>query len=253
MIIFGYFQYNDKYVIKDDRFTNADIHYGCYWGDTTSKKSGTPDDWVLVNSGTRSSQWCERKTAPKLIWTKDEIFYSGKKLLSINDFPNEIEVAKDVYFGSPVAFTGAELNPLKNKIALSITGGVHEFGWLYDLKNEKLVPIAFSFDGGVSLVRWKSDHEIVFNITSPKPATTEIVIDINKLPEYPRLKSVTGASIREEMGEMGCPEMMIINKMPGPGAPKEPYYIDNGERVEVSDYDPIWLKANCDVPVQEVY
>ncbi len=67
VIIFGYFQYNDKYVINNDRFTNADIHYGCYWGDTTSKKSGTPDNWVLVNSGTQSSQWCDpRSTSTSL-------------------------------------------------------------------------------------------------------------------------------------------------------------------------------------------
>lgn len=188
-----------------------------------------------------------------LSWTKDEVFYSGKKILSINDFPDEIEVAQDASFGSSVAFTGAMLNPLKTHIALSITGGVHEFGWLYDLKNEKLVPVAFSFDGGVSLVRWKSDHEIVFNIISPKPATTELVIDINKLPEYPRLKSVTGASIREEMGALGCPEMMIVNKMPGPGPKKESYYIVDGKRVELNEYDPIWLNANCEIPVQEVY
>jgi hypothetical protein len=212
-----------------------------------SKQPAKPEDQNIetTTNGTVSTS--------TLTWTKDEIFYSGKKLLSINDFPNEIEVAKDVSFGSSVAFTGAELNPLKTQIALTITGGVHEFGWLYDLKNEKLVPVAFSFDGGVSLVGWKSDHEIIFNITSPKPTTSEIVIDTNKLPEYPRIKLVTGASIREEMGVLACPEMMIINKMPGPGSKKESYYIVNGKRVEQLEYDPIWISSNCEVPVQEVY
>lgn len=61
-VLFVYLFYNDKYVIMDDRFSNADIHYGCYWGDITSKKSGTPDDWILVNSGTQSSKWCEPKS-----------------------------------------------------------------------------------------------------------------------------------------------------------------------------------------------
>lgn len=62
VIIFGYFFYNDKYVINNDRFTNADVYYGCYWGDIANKKSGTPDNWVLVNSGTKSSKWCDPKS-----------------------------------------------------------------------------------------------------------------------------------------------------------------------------------------------
>lgn len=190
---------------------------------------------------------------PPLVWKKNEIKYEGKTILSINDFPDEIEVAKDVSFGSSVVFTGAKLSPDRSHIAISISGGVHEFGWLYEFESKKITPVAFSFDGGVDVKNWKNNSEVIFDITSPKPATSELVIDIDNLPSYPRLKSDTGAEIRGEMGALGCPEMMIINKMPGPGAPKEPYYIDNGERVEVSDYDPIWLKANCDVPVQEVY
>ncbi len=191
--------------------------------------------------------------ASSLVWEKDEIKYDGKTILSINDFPDEIDVAKDISFGSSVVFTGAKLSPDRSHIAISISGGVHEFGWLYEFESKKITPVAFSFDGGVDVKNWKNNSEVIFDITSPKPATSELVIDIDNLPSYPRLKSNTGAEIRGEMGEIGCPEMMIINKMPGPGAPKEPYYIANGERVEVSDYDPIWLKANCDVPVQEVY
>ena len=188
-----------------------------------------------------------------LVWEKDEIKYDGKSILSINDFPDEIEVAQGIFFGSSVGFTGAMLSPDRSYIAITISGGVHEFGWLYEFESEKITPVAFSFDGGVTLKKWKNNNELIFDITSPKPATSELVVDIKNLPEYPRLKSNTGAEIRGEMGASGCPEMMIINKMPGPGAQKEPYYIANGERVEISDYDPIWLKANCDVPIQEVY
>ncbi len=191
--------------------------------------------------------------ASPLVWKKEEIKYEGKTILSINDFPDEIEVAEGIFFGSSVVFTGAMLSPDRSHIAITISGGVHEFGWLYEFMTNKITPVAFSFDGGVKLKMWKNNYEVIFDITSPKPATSELVIDVNNLPAYPRLKSNTGAEIRGEMGALGCPEMMIINKMPGPGAPKEPYYIDNGERVEISDYDPIWLKANCDVPVQEVY
>lgn len=190
---------------------------------------------------------------PPLVWKKSEIKYEGKTILSINDFPDEIEVAKDASFGSSVVFTGAKLSPNRSHIAISISGGVHEFGWLYEFESKKITPVAFSFDGGVDVKDWKNNNEVIFDITSPKPATSELVVDVNNLPVYPRLKSNTGAEIRGEMGEIGCPEMMIINKMPGTGSPKEPYYIDNGERIEISDYDPIWLKANCDVPVQEVY
>lgn len=212
----------------------------------SKKNSRLVDQNIITTTDTNVS-------TSTLIWTKDEIVYSGKKILSIDDFPDQIEVAEGVYFGSSTFFTGAILSPDRSYIAITVSGGVHEFGWLYDLRNNKIIPVAFSFDGGVEVKRWKNNIEVVFNITSPKPAISEKVINTNSLPDFPRLKSATGAEIRKEMGDIGCPEMMIINKMPGPGASKEPYYIDNGKRVEISDYDPIWLKANCEVPVQEVY
>ncbi|MES2470776.1 MAG: hypothetical protein V4526_00910 [Patescibacteria group bacterium] len=49
-----------------------------------------------------------------------------------------------------------------------------------------------------------------------------------------------------------CPDEMIVNKMPGT-SPQSSYYIKNGERREISDYDAGWVKRNCTVPTQEVF
>lgn len=204
-------------------------------------------------TGKDSNGLSNQNPISELTWTKEEIKYEGKTILSINDFPDEIEVAKDTFFGSSVFFTGAVMSPDRTYISITISGGVHEFGWLYEIKSEKIIPVAFSFDGGVKIDKWKNNNEVIFNITSPQPATSELIVDINNLPLYPKLKSNTGAEIRGEMGALGCPEMMIINKMPGPGPTKKSYYILDGNRVEIDDYDLIWIKANCDVPVQEVY
>jgi hypothetical protein len=50
-----------------------------------------------------------------------------------------------------------------------------------------------------------------------------------------------------------CPDERIDNQMPGPGGPKEPYYVLKGERREISEFDEAWVAANCNVPTQVVY
>ncbi|MES3030823.1 MAG: hypothetical protein V4697_00205 [Patescibacteria group bacterium] len=49
-----------------------------------------------------------------------------------------------------------------------------------------------------------------------------------------------------------CPDEMIVNRMPGT-EPQSSYYIKNGERKEIADYDASWVKNNCTVPTQEVF
>ena len=65
--IIGYIRYNQIYLPKDFEFSEADIHYGCYWGDVNQKKSGTPNNWVLVYSGTHSAQWCNPIRATSMV------------------------------------------------------------------------------------------------------------------------------------------------------------------------------------------
>lgn len=48
-----------------------------------------------------------------------------------------------------------------------------------------------------------------------------------------------------------CPSEKIINSMPGIGGGEE-YYILNGKRREVQEFDAAWVAAHCKVPVQEV-
>jgi hypothetical protein len=52
-----------------------------------------------------------------------------------------------------------------------------------------------------------------------------------------------------------CPDEMILNKMPSTGSSKVPssYYIKDGARREIQEYDGEWVRANCTVPVKEVY
>lgn len=71
-------------------------------------------------------------------------------------------------------------------------------------------------------------------------------------------KVQNGAKIRNEMSRVGCPDEMIVDKMPsviddrGVIPSPKAYYIKDGKRVEVTDYDAVWVTANCEVPVLEV-
>lgn len=61
-----------------------------------------------------------------------------------------------------------------------------------------------------------------------------------------------------------CPDEKIINKMPqiiddsdtsNETSPRdaEAYYIFNGERKEISEFDEKWVEENCEVPEMEVF
>lgn len=53
-----------------------------------------------------------------------------------------------------------------------------------------------------------------------------------------------------------CPEAKIINRMPTIGESSKPseYYIYQGKRKELSDFDQNWVKKNCpNLKVETVY
>lgn len=53
-----------------------------------------------------------------------------------------------------------------------------------------------------------------------------------------------------------CPDKWIHDRMPRIGEGNDPpaqYFIIDGQRKEIKDYDLEWVKANCSVKVQGVY
>jgi len=53
-----------------------------------------------------------------------------------------------------------------------------------------------------------------------------------------------------------CPDEWIENAMPGPdtkGGPAKEYFILEGKRRELSEFDLEWVKKNCKVQKQTVY
>ena len=61
--------------------------------------------------------------------------------------------------------------------------------------------------------------------------------------------------LSEQKGLQECPDEMILNKMPRAEIQKMPssYYTQDGVRREIYEYDHVWVRNNCTVPVQEVY
>ncbi len=52
-----------------------------------------------------------------------------------------------------------------------------------------------------------------------------------------------------------CPDEWIENRMPSAGTPSQAdqYFILNGERRELKDFDLEWIRKNCSVKPQIVY
>lgn len=121
--------------------------------------------------------------------TGEEIYFSSElraDRLDIDDFPDYVSVSEAGAFGSSDWFNDALVSPDSKWIAISISGAAHDFGWLYEVSTEKMIPIAFSYGGGVAIDKWESDTRLILDITTAKPSTAKKVIDINNLPEYPK-------------------------------------------------------------------
>lgn len=67
---------------------------------------------------------------------------------------------------------------------------------------------------------------------------------------YAGFKALNAPSLLRE-----CPDEKIVNRMPAiePGDAGNEYYVVDGARREVGEYDAAWVEANCQVPVQEVF
>lgn len=107
----------------------------------------------------------------ELSWTVNEILLNGKTTLSIEDFPDDIEVSSGTRFGSSDRISDVKISPDGKWLAIAVSGAAHDFGWLYDIVNGKLTFSQFSYGGGVDVQNWESNDEVVFKITTPKPAT----------------------------------------------------------------------------------
>lgn len=77
------------------------------------------------------------------------------------------------------------------------------------------------------------------------------------------LAFATSSGLGKKQGLQICPTEMIVNQMPSIDRSGESesealptrssYYILNGERKEIDDFDISWVGENCRVPVTSVY
>lgn len=75
-------------------------------------------------------------------------------------------------------------------------------------------------------------------------------------------KTITNSTTQSSSTEAGntlirdCPEELIVNSMPSTdtkkGGKRNSYYIYKGERKEINEFDTVWVKKNCSVPVTNV-
>ncbi len=60
--VFKYHLFQNPYSGNALPITEEELKCGVYFGDYNDKKPGTPDNWILVLSGTRSAQWKDPNT-----------------------------------------------------------------------------------------------------------------------------------------------------------------------------------------------
>lgn len=76
---------------------------------------------------------------------------------------------------------------------------------------------------------------------------TNINVDVNK--------PIIEVDVPSSVLLQECPDELIYNKMPSiePDTMVRSYYILNGERYEIAEFDEDWVRQNCTIPVLEVF
>lgn len=140
----------------------------------------------IETSATTSEQ---KKTVNNEVYitmvSKNNITLSDGFTLSVNDFPDDIQVSVQSSFGSSEEIKGAKISPDGKWIAVAVSGAAHDFGWIYELSTKKLSLVAFQYGGSVSVKEWRNNNEVVLELGSPKPSIREKVINVNNIPQYP--------------------------------------------------------------------
>ena len=132
-------------------------------------------------------QQVEVSPVESIDWAENHIVdQEGRQILTIENFPDDIQVSPENSFGSSDAITKAVLSPDDNWIAIGVAGAAHEFGWMYNVLLDNVVPVAFQFGGGVEPIIWRADSKyIVFSITSPGDFTRLKLVNVLEMTEYP--------------------------------------------------------------------
>ncbi len=115
------------------------------------------------------------------------ITLSNGKIISIDQFADEVQVSSEASFGSSDEIKDAKMSPDQKYISIAVRGAAHDFGWIYTVSDEQLMPVVFSYGGGVELGDWKSQTKVEFVVTTPQPKTNIQIIDLENLAEYPSL------------------------------------------------------------------
>jgi hypothetical protein len=130
--------------------------------------------------------------------------------------------------------------------------GVVERGRHAEEKNGHIGPNAQQSWSGKnnSLFRILAFQVIFFYTLSMRTTllVTFIVVVIGAFIGYTHFfaDNTGGIGLRE------CPDQKVINAMPGT-EPRPSYYVRNGQRREISEYDAAWVAKNCFVPEETVY
>lgn len=117
--------------------------------------------------------------------SESQIILSNGLILSIDEFPDEVDISPESTFGSSDRFKSAELSPNDEWLAIAIGGAAHDFGWMYNLETKELNVIAFQYGGGVEVKEWISDSQVVLTLETPEPKTIDKIVDVNAMTQYP--------------------------------------------------------------------
>jgi hypothetical protein len=118
---------------------------------------------------------------------ESKIIVNGKTVADVKDFPEEIKIDPKITWElNNIKINNYSVSPNGEWIFISTTlSGVHEVGWLYNIKTKIFSAVVFAFEGGVGEGYWRNDSAFVaFQTAGPKPSTDIKIIYIGNINEY---------------------------------------------------------------------
>ncbi len=127
--------------------------------------------------------------------TNELIEWNGKEvrnregivLISAETMPKEIAVSSEASFGGTDQIMEAKVSPDGSWIALVTAGAAHNFGWLYNIRQNELMPVVFQYGGMVEIFAWNPTNSdlIAFLSGGAGPFKTLKVVNRLDVEEFP--------------------------------------------------------------------
>lgn len=125
----------------------------------------------------------------KILVRSDSEIVLTDRVISIDEFPDVVQVSPDSAFGNADSFYYSHMSPDNKWLAIITHGAAHDFGWVYNIETREITPVAFAYGGGLTINKWnwRNEKEVIFELNTANEENSKPIqrlINVDHLPQY---------------------------------------------------------------------